>query len=145
MDQTSLTYGETYVTEYTGAQLKDIFEGIAENLFVVDPYLQSGGDMARIGGLDYTIDPNETLGNRITDMKLDDGTPVDMKKTYRVAGWAQVDQVGEGRLMWDVAADYLRRQAKKNNGVVKLSKVNRPTLKNVSTDPGLADYAGKVI
>lgn len=145
MDETSLTYGETYVTEYTGAQLKDIFEGIAENLFVVDPYLQSGGDMARMGGMDYTIDPNETLGRRITDMKLDDGTPIDMNKTYRVAGWAQVDQVGNGRLMWDVAADYLRRQAKKNNGVVKLDKVNHPTLKNVSNDPGLADYAGDLV
>jgi sulfur-oxidizing protein SoxB len=141
MDETSLTYGETYRTELTGAQLKDIFEGICENLFVVDPYLQSGGDMARIGGLDYTCDPNETLGRRITNITLDDGTPVEPNKKYSVAGWAQVDSVGEGRLMWDVAADYLRR----NKGNLKLQKVNHPTLKGVKDNPGIADYAGKLI
>ncbi|WP_044406300.1 5'-nucleotidase C-terminal domain-containing protein [Thiomicrospira microaerophila] len=145
MDETSLTYGETYRTELTGAQLKDIFEGIAENLFVIDPYLQSGGDMVRLGGMDYTIDPNEALGNRITNMVLDDGTPIEMNKTYSVTGWAQVDTVGDGRLVWDIVADYLRREAKKNNGVVKLSKVNHPTLIGVDQDPGLADYAGKTI
>jgi sulfur-oxidizing protein SoxB len=141
MDETSLTYGETYRTELTGAQLKDIFEGICENLFVVDPYLQSGGDMARIGGLDYTCDPNETLGRRITDLRLDNGTPIEPNKKYSVAGWAQVDSVGEGRLMWDVAADYLRR----NKGNLKLKKVNHPTLKGVKDNPGIADYAGKLI
>ena len=141
MDETSLTYGETYRTELTGAQLKDIFEGICENLFVVDPYLQSGGDMARIGGLDYTCDPNESRGRRITDMRLDNGTPIEPNKTYSVAGWAQVDSVGEGRLMWDVAADYLRR----NKGNLKLNKVNHPTLKGVKDNPGIADYAGKLI
>jgi hypothetical protein len=29
---------------------------------------------------------------------------------YKVSGWAQVGSVGNGRLMWDVAADYLRKQ-----------------------------------
>jgi sulfur-oxidizing protein SoxB len=145
MDETSLTYGETYRTELTGAQLKDIFEGIAENLFVIDPYLQSGGDMVRLGGMDYTIEPNEALGNRITNMVLDDGTPIEMNKSYSVTGWAQVDTVGDGRLVWDIVADYLRREAKKNKGVVKLSKVNHPTLIGVDQDPGLADYAGKTM
>jgi hypothetical protein len=32
------TYGETYVNELKGSQLKEILEGIAENLFVQDPY-----------------------------------------------------------------------------------------------------------
>lgn len=141
MDETSMTYGETYRTELTGAQLKDIFEGICENLFVVDPYLQSGGDMARMGGMDYVCDPNESLGNRISNMTLDDGTPIEANKKYTVAGWAQVDSVGEGRLMWDVAADYLRN----NKGNLKLQKVNHPTLKGVKDNPGIADYAGKLI
>lgn len=145
MDETSLTYGETYRTELSGAQLKDIFEGIAENLFVVDPFLQSGGDMVRLGGIDYTINPSEALGNRITNMVLDDGTPIEMDKTYSVTGWAQVDTVGDGRLVWDIVADYLRREAKKNNGVVKLAKVNHPTLIGVNDDPGLADYPGKSV
>lgn len=97
--------------------------------------------MARIGGLDYTCDPNETLGRRITDLRLDNGTPIEPNKKYSVAGWAQVDSVGEGRLMWDVAADYLRR----NKGNLKLNKVNHPTLKGVKDNPGIADYAGKLI
>jgi hypothetical protein len=50
--------------------LKETLEGIAENLFVQDPYLQSGGDMVRMGGLDYTIDPAQSLGNRISNIVL---------------------------------------------------------------------------
>jgi sulfur-oxidizing protein SoxB len=37
---------------------------------VQDPYLQSGGDMVRMGGLDYTIDPAQSLGNRISNIVL---------------------------------------------------------------------------
>jgi sulfur-oxidizing protein SoxB len=63
-----------------------------------------------------------------------------MKKTYSVSGWAQVNTVGEGRLMWDVAADYLRK-----NKNLKLSKVNHPTIKGVKDNPGIEDYAGELI
>ena len=140
MTETSMTYGETYATEMTGKQIKDIMEGIAENLFQKDPYLQSGGDMVRMGGMDYTIDPNADFGNRISDIKDDEGTPLDLKKKYKVAGWAQVDTIGPGRLMWDVAADYLRAHK-----TLKLEKVNHPTIKGVKNNPGIADYAGKLI
>ncbi|GAB6034426.1 5'-nucleotidase C-terminal domain-containing protein [Galenea microaerophila] len=141
MDETSMTYGETYKSTVTGAQMKDILEGICENLFQKDPYLQSGGDMVRLGGMDYTCEPNANFGNRISDMRLDDGTPLEPNKTYTVAGWAQVDKVGEGRLMWDVTADYLRRH--KND--MKLKKINAPTLKGVKGNPGIEDYQGKMI
>ncbi|MDG6777764.1 5'-nucleotidase C-terminal domain-containing protein [Thiomicrorhabdus sp. zzn3] len=140
MDETSMTYGETYKSEVTGAQMKDILEGICENLFQKDPYLQSGGDMVRLGGMDYTCEPNATLGNRISDMRLDDGTPLEPNKTYTVAGWAQVEAVGEGRLMWDVAADYLRR----HKGDMKLKKVNHPKLKGVKNNPGIEAYPGEM-
>lgn len=138
MDETSMTYGETYKSEVTGAQMKDILEGICENLFQVDPYLQSGGDMVRLGGMDYTCEPNGKLGSRISDMRLDDGTPLEANKTYSVAGWAQVEAVGDGRLMWDVAADYLRR----NKNDMKLKKINHPTLKGVKNNPGIEAYEG---
>lgn len=140
MTNTSMTYGETYVNELKGAQLKDILEGIAENLFVQDPYLQSGGDMVRMGGLDYTIDPAASLGNRISDIKDDEGVAIDANKSYKVSGWAQVGSIGNGRLMWDVAADYLRKQKHLN-----LSKVNHPTVKGVKNNPGIENYAGKLI
>ena len=140
MDETSMTYGETYKSEVTGAQMKDILEGICENLFQKDPYLQSGGDMVRLGGMDYTCEPNASLGSRITEMRLDDGTPLEPNKTYSVAGWAQVEAVGDGRLMWDVAADYLRN----HKSDMKLKKINHPKLKGVKGNPGIADYAGKL-
>lgn len=140
MDETSMTYGETYKSELTGAQMKDILEGICENLFQKDPYLQSGGDMVRLGGMDYTCEPNASFGNRISDLRLDDGTPLEASKSYSVAGWAQVDTVGDGRLMWDVAADYLRNHKQD----MKLKKVNHPKLKGVKNNPGIEDYAGEL-
>ncbi|MCF6346647.1 MAG: 5'-nucleotidase C-terminal domain-containing protein, partial [Thiomicrorhabdus sp.] len=140
MDETSMTYAETYKSEVTGAQMKDILEGICENLFQKDPYLQSGGDMVRLGGMDYTCEPNASLGSRISEMRLDDGTPLEASKTYSVAGWAQVAAVGEGRMMWDVAADYLRS----HKSDMKLKKVNHPKLKGVKGNPGIEAYPGKM-
>ena len=140
MTNTSMTYGETNVSEMAGSQIRDILEGIAENLFVQDPYLQSGGDMVRMGGLDYTIDPAASLGERISNIKDDDGTPVDPNKLYKVAGWAQVSSIGNGRLMWDVAADYLRKHKHLN-----LTKVNHPTIKGVKENPGIENYSGDLI
>ena len=141
MDQTSMTYGETYKSEVTGAQMKDILEGVSENLFHKDPYLQSGGDMVRLGGMDYSCEPRATLGNRISEMRLDDGTPLEPNKTYTVSGWAQVDTVGSGPLIWDVVANYLRN----NKDSTKLKKVNRPKLIGVKDDPGIENYGGKMV
>lgn len=136
MDETSMTYGETYRNEMTGSQLHEAMEGIADNLFVADPYLQSGGDMVRIGGLTYDIDPTQPLGKRISNVRLDDGTPIDSGKSYTVSGWAQVDSVGSGRLIHDVVADYVRKHKE-----IKLSKVNHPGLKGVKNNPGVENYA----
>lgn len=141
MDETSMTYGETYRSEMTGAQLKDTLEGVCENIFQKDPYLQSGGDMVRLGGMDYTCEPNAGLGKRITEMRLDDGTEIEPNKTYTVAGWGQVETVGNGRPVWDVVADHLRRQ----KADMKLKKVNHPTLKGIKQNPGIEDYEGKLI
>jgi 2',3'-cyclic-nucleotide 2'-phosphodiesterase (5'-nucleotidase family) len=141
MDETSMTYGETYKSELTGAQLKDIMEGVCENIFQKDPYLQSGGDMERLGGMDYTCEPNAAFGKRITEMRLDDGTQIEANKSYTVAGWGQVEEVGAGRPVWDVVADHLRRQ--KAN--MKLKKVNHPTLKGIKNNPGIENYDGKLL
>lgn len=140
MSNTSITYGETYARDMTGKQIKEILEAFAENLFVRDPYLQSGGDMVRIGGLDYTIEPAADLGSRISNIITDNGVPIKYNKTYKVAGWAQVNSIGDGRLMWDVAADYLRKQQH-----LDLKKVNYPTIKGVKNNPGIENYAGALI
>ena len=142
MTECAITYGETYVTEMSGKQIHDMLEGVADNLYDPDPYLQSGGDMVRVGGLDYTIDPSKKLGERITHMVLDDGRELKPDETYTVSGWAAVNRTPEGRLMWDVVRDYILSNKGKDN-VLRLEKINRPTLVNVMNNPGIADYEGK--
>ncbi len=143
MTQCSMTYGETYVTEMTGHDLLNILEQVADNLFDPDPYLQSGGDMVRVGGLDYTIDPSQKLYERITEARLDSGHLIEADKKYRVAGWAAVNSTPDGRLMWDVVHDYIINNKDKNN-ILKLKKINHPKLIGVSSNPGIADYPGKL-
>ena len=142
MTQTAITYGETYVSDMTGEQLLRILEGVADNLFDPDPYLQSGGDMVRIGGMDYTIEPAKPLGERITEARLDNGEPIEKDKVYRVAGWASVNRTPEGRLMWDVVRDYIVKNRDKDK-VLRLPKINHPKLVGANDNPGLADYAGE--
>jgi len=142
MTQCAITYGETYVTEMTGRDLINILEGVADNLFDPDPYLQSGGDMVRVGGLDYTIDPAKKLYERITDARLDNGHLIEVDKTYKVAGWATVNRTPDGRLLWDITRDYILKHKGKDN-VLKLPKINYPKLLGVNKNPGIADYKGE--
>jgi len=110
MDQTAITYPHTTVSEFNGEMLKTILEDVADNLFNPDPYLQQGGDMVRVGGMQYTIAPLEKMGNRISNMTLN-GKPIDANKTYKVAGWAPVaESARENKTtpIWDVVAGYLR-------------------------------------
>ena len=144
LTQCAMTYGETYVQEMSGKDLMNILEGVADNLFDPDPYLQSGGDMVRVGGLDYTINPSKPLYERITDARLDNGHAIDPGETYKVAGWASVGQAPEGRLMWDVVRDYIVATRGDDN-VLVLPKINHPKLVGVSTNPGIADYPGEVV
>ncbi len=135
MDQTGTTYPETYVREMTGSDIKAILEDVCDNLFNQDPYLQQGGDMVRVGGMDYACDPTAVMGKRISAMTLDNGQTVEAGKKYKVAGWATVGSQSPGRPVWDVVADYLRDQK-----IAKVEKLNTPHLKNVAGNPGIADY-----
>ena len=73
LSETAITYPETYLQSMTGSQIKDILEDVCDNLFNADPYYQQGGDMVRVGGLAYTCTPAESVGRRISDLKLDNG------------------------------------------------------------------------
>lgn len=143
MTQCAITYGETYVAEMSGHDLLRILEGVADNLFDPDPYLQSGGDMVRVGGMDYTIDPSKPIYERITEARLDNGHIIEAETMYTIAGWATVNRTPEGRLMWDVVHDYIL-QAKSKDNILRLSKINHPKLLGVSKNPGIADYPGKL-
>lgn len=133
MDQTCITYPETYVREMKGSVIKDILEDVADNLFNDDPYYQQGGDMVRVGGLDYTMSPNNKFNKRVTDMVLDDGTKIEANKTYTVAGWATVGSKAPGAPIWEVVAEYLRSEK-----VAKVTKLNTPKIVGMEGNPGIA-------
>jgi len=132
MDQTCITYPETYRREMSGEDIRVILEDVCDNLFNDDPYFQQGGDMVRLGGLDYVCHPNNKMNKRISNMTLNDGTPIEANKKYVVAGWATVGSKSPGRPIWDVVGDYLRLQ-----DTVTIKKLNTPKLVGVDGNPGV--------
>ena len=90
------------------------------------------GDMVRVGGLHYTIDPNAAIGKRLSDLELH-GKPLDANKKYRVAGWASVREQPPGTQIWDLVADYLR-----DKKTVQIKEINLPKVKGMSDNPGYA-------
>ncbi len=131
MTQTAMTYGTVTRNELSGEQTKTILEDVADNLFNTDPYYQQGGDMVRVGGLKYSLDPTEKIGNRISDLELD-GQPLDANKNYPVGGWASVAAPLEGKQIWEVVSDYLR-----DKKVIRDVEPNLPKLKGVENNPGI--------
>ncbi|MBB3010869.1 thiosulfohydrolase SoxB [Cupriavidus alkaliphilus] len=135
MDQTAITYPYTTVTQMSGATIKTILEDVADNLFNPDPYYQQGGDMVRVGGLHYTIDPAAGMGKRITDMRLA-GKPLEAGKTYKVAGWAPVAEEAResgGAPIWDVMAQWLRSARE-----VSARPLNLPRVRGMDGNAGIA-------
>ena len=137
MDQLAITYPYTTVTEMTGTMIKTVLEDVADNLFNPDPYYQQGGDMVRVGGLDYTMTPGERMGSRISDMRLR-GKPLEADKTYKVAGWAPVTEEARragGKPVWELVEAWLKAQP---GGHVGARRINTPKLVGVEGNPGLA-------
>jgi len=132
MDQMALTYPATTLNEFTGAQIKEIMEDVADNIFNPDPYYQQGGDMVRVGGIQYTCNPKAPMGQRINNLTLK-GKPMDADKKYKVAGWASVQEGVQGTPIWDVVSTYL-----KDKKVIKQVKINQPTLIGTEGNPGIA-------
>lgn len=131
MDQTAITYPHTTVNEFTGEMIKTILEDVCDNLFNPDPYYQQGGDMVRVGGLQYTCDPTAKMGARISNMMLK-GKPIAADKKYKVAGWAPVAEGATGEPIWDVLSGYLRTKK-----VIKARKLNLPKLVGVANNAGM--------
>lgn len=131
MDQTAITYPQTTLTDMSGSQIKVILEDVADNLFNVDPYYQQGGDMVRVGGLQYSIDPLKSAGDRISNMMLNDKL-IDADKTYKVAGWAPVAEGVEGEPIWDVVARYLR-----DKKTISSLELNQPIVNGLTDNQGV--------
>ncbi len=131
MDQTATTYSHSTLTEMTGATIKTIMEDVADNLFNPDPYYQQGGDMVRVGGMTYAMDPKAAMGRRVQDMRLH-GKPIDADKKYKVAGWAPVAEGATGEPVWDVVAQWLREHK-----TIAPRRLNTPRLIGVADNPGI--------
>jgi sulfur-oxidizing protein SoxB len=107
---TAITYPNCYRNQMTGAQLKDVLEDIADNIFHPDPYFQGGGDMVRIGGMGYAIDISKPVGSRISKLThLKSGHPIEASKTYSAAGWASINENTQGPPIWDVVAAHISK------------------------------------
>ena len=119
-------------------------EDVCDNLFNPDPYYQQGGDMVRVGGLSYTCTPAETVGKRISDLKLDNGHAIEAGRHYKVAGWASVNEQA-GAPVWDVVANHLRagqaaEPAAARRHAAAASKAIRGSR---DRDDGLIDHASR--
>src|SRR5256885_581915 len=69
MNQTAITYPRVVVRRMSGESIKANLEDICDNLFNPDPYYQQRGDMARVGGMSYSCDPNARRGRPLADMR----------------------------------------------------------------------------
>ncbi|MDP1741496.1 thiosulfohydrolase SoxB [Polaromonas sp.] len=134
MDQTAITYPWTTLTNMRGDMIKTILEDVGDNLFNPDPYYQQGGDMVRVGGLSYRCEPGARMGSRILDMRLK-GKRIEADKTYKVAGWAPVQEASKnaGPPVWEVVETYLAA-----NKVLKPRRLNLPGLIGTAGNPGVA-------
>ena len=136
MDMTAITYPYTTLTEMTGETIKTILEDVADNLFNPDPYYQQGGDMVRVGGMQYACNPTNRMGQRIDDMRLN-GKPIEADRKYKVAGWAPVAEEAKttgGKPIWDVVEPWL-----KSKGKIGPRKLNLPQLTLAAGNRGIAD------
>ena len=74
--------------------------------------------------------PAESAGKRISELKLDNGHAVEAGKTYKVAGWASVNEQN-GAPVWDVVAKHLRAGKPPNRQGPGVA------LKGVDDNPGI--------
>ena len=131
MDQTAITYPQTTLNELSGEAIKGILEDIADNVLNPDPYLQQGGDMVRVAGMSYALEPGARIGSRISQLRVR-GEPMEATKRYKVAGWAPVGEGITGEPIWEVVSRHLRTLK-----TVPALPANRPRFINVKDNPGL--------
>jgi sulfur-oxidizing protein SoxB len=135
LDMTATTYSYATVTSMTGEMIKTILEDVGDNLFNPDPYYQQGGDMVRVGGLQFSCDPTAPMGQRIGDMRLK-GKLIDPTKPYKVAGWAPVAESAREQklpMVWDVVAQWLRAQG----GRIQPRQLQSPRITGGLPNPGV--------
>ena len=130
MAQTAITYPHVTRNEMSGERIKNILEDLADNRFSRDPYRQQGGDMVRVGALQYRLKPAGKMGSRISSMTLN-GKSIQPNKKYVVAGWASVQESENKTPVWDVVVEYL-----KDKKFILVNDVNQPALPDLTGNLG---------
>ena len=105
---TAITYPNTYTRSMTGETIKNILEDVADNIFNTDPYLQQGGDMVSTRGIKYSINPRNAMNSRIENLRLNNNIEIKPNLEYKVSGWASVNNIEEGKPIWDITKEYLK-------------------------------------
>ena len=140
MDMTATTYSYATVNSMSGEMLKTVLEDVCDNLFNPDPYYQQGGDMVRVGGLQYSCNPTASAGRRIEDMRLN-GKPIEAGRTYKVAGWAPVSEEAAkapgNRPVWELVEEWLKAKG----GKVGPRAINSPKLTAALPNQGFGGSA----
>ena len=124
--QTSMNYPEVYRTEMNGETIKNLLEDVCDNIFNPDPFFQQGGDMVRVGGMTYTCQPKNTMGNRISDLKLSNGEKIESQKNYTIGGWGSINPEVEGPPIYKLLEDYVSGEKiikPKHNNPVKIKGI----------------------
>ena len=124
--QTSMNYPEVYRTEMNGETIKNLLEDVCDNIFNPDPFFQQGGDMVRVGGMTYTCQPKETMGNRISDLKLSNGEKIESQKKYTIGGWGSINPEVKGPPIYKLLEDYVSGEK-----IIKPKHNNPVTIKGI--------------
>ena len=124
--QTSMNYPEVYRTEMNGETIKNLLEDVCDNIFNPDPFFQQGGDMVRVGGMTYTCQPKETMGNRISDLKLSNGEKIESQKKYTIGGWGSINPKVEGPPIYKLLEDYVSGEK-----IIKPKHINPVKIKGI--------------
>ena len=125
--QTAMSYPEVYRTEMSGETIKNLLEDVADNIFNPDPFFQQGGDMVRVGGLSYTCNPKNSIGERISNLAmLSTGEYIDPSKKYIVGGWGSINPDVEGPAVFDLLEKYISEK-----------KLIKPNFKNTVEIKGM--------
>ena len=136
--QSVLPFGNSPIAiQATGAQIKDALEkGIESNP-------DGGNGFPRTAGFTFDFDASAPFGERVTAIKLDDGTSMDMNATYSLAisnyvvnGGDKVDSFVDARVTStgtaidvDVFSEYIKRQG-------ELSPLKTPDKPNSPANDG---------
>lgn len=80
-----VTYGELYDAKPFGDRLVEVeLDGARVRRLLEQQYTRQRTRKLQVSGLRYTYDPSGPFGNRITEIILPDGSPVDRDSTYTV-------------------------------------------------------------